>query len=83
MFDPKLWPISIFPLPRVSATAVVSPNKAFWLLKAPWLKNVDAPPLAPVMVTEVSGLFSNADNPTMITDAGIVIDVSPRFLNPP
>ena len=80
---PKLSAKSILPEPRVSAICVVRPYAMAAFAKTASLSSVVAPPLPPVIVTEVSGLFWKPYWPTDLTDAGIVNVVSPRFINPP
>ena len=80
---PKLSAKSILPEPSVSAICVVRPYSGVAFPKTASLSSVVAPPLPPVIVTEVSGLFWNPYWPTDLTDAGIVNVVSPRFINPP
>ena len=54
---PKLSAKSILPAPRVKAIRVESPYSKLALPKTESLRSVDAPPLPPVIVTVVNGLF--------------------------
>ena len=54
---PKLSAKSILPEPSVRAISVVRPYSAVALPKTESFKVVDAPPVPPATVAEVSGLF--------------------------